>query len=1562
MMINRQDTPAPFMRHAEPGASSRTVMTAATTSFLPDALPQTPQNKLRIKRASRLHWGRDTHMDSDARASADETLRPERISHDLSLTDNPRHSVVDNMLMSLNPDQPKLFFPPKDQSSCSSESGASAPPKTAHSRRLHSSSTNSDYIFPLDNSPDYRSYGLGRGRRSNSSSNFPSALDRIDAVRTLWDEADSKGSHNPASPRAVTANTRARGHTKKSSRSSGSSSMDYGQTRSRAMMRPPNALGRRSASFDHGYARRGLHSASSSGVHPALGSSLSRPIVYNDIEAAPMPTVPAGPRRGDQSPVFPPHPMHSAPFAPALQRRNSGKSSKNLHMRKGKVDPTPHDALMQASNGFLNSRRSSKQVLPTTGYGNSRIPSPTRHLSESHRSARQGFVIPSKEIAKERPGFFRRVFGSSRGAGSVEPLITCDPNQQSREGSRASCRHGQPPTNRLYKPHATEDLSKAQPENVPPPLVKKPSSFFRRRKKSVSENVPTPVLPPHFQANIGKSPLDQAAYSPTSSLRRVMNPYLDSPKISPRTTQTAQVLSNNQITSVGLHADGTRPRPSTEPAPQGLSSSGLKTRAKGRHHLDMSSAPIETLDAKGPFNHTIASIKLTETPFLGDGSGESHKPDLKEHVYSSNEAWSRAPRSSPADLTPRSKSKSAAGNSGQRHKENLGNLGVLSPRNTDSPSSGRDTVGKAKKLEVRTRLRDTQAKAIRRQPSTQGAVKSSSNHKRVHETETETPLPVEGTEIPPGSKVSHSATSALPPLNTNVVCSPEPAVEGETNKLSLEANLSLPTSEDHRLAKLLFDGDDTVTPRSMAAAWLGEPGPERARIRKAYMELFRWQNLNILAALRDLCGQLYLKGESQQVDRILDAFSARWCFCNPSHGFKASDVVHTICYSILLLNTDLHQAEIETKMTRTQFLKNIMPTIRRVVTDAVPDAFTNPRASTMPPTRSWEQQPETMAKSSTFHESGEGKRSYEGQRPVYMLSQSPSDQTVYSSNSPPSVLDYNVGGECGPLVKTPFHGKFSTWETQIEIVLKDFYNLIRQQPLPLFGAEGKQSMLEAPTSASNNFLRRTPSLLSKAGSESQIYSRGRPSDNRLGTGRWQSKTRSRPRLYPASTVTSSRRSSFDEHSSVTSPSVASAWSKFSSLGKTQTTLSTESFASSYPQGEYQQSIGFANALSQAIIREEGAGMAGDEESLRAAPLLEDESLELHGAPWAKEGILKHKHHLESVDKKAKDRNWIESFCVIEKGYMRLFSFSMNAKSLRQRAKSQKAIGGVVGGGNWADNAELLGSFVLRQSLASGLPEPGYSKARPHVWALSLPTGAIHLFQAGTPEIVKEFVATANYWSARLSKEPLVGGVSNIEYGWSSSVINTALIHPVENTPASTSVSGTRPSLQSSIRSGRSSMDQGSYRPKLPGDKIMINDWTPPPQSMVASALMEVDQLKALSNYVKNIDEELQKHNELRGAVLLAVSQGVSGWNCGINAHTLQFSPRHPNSSRAMTNWERKSSYLLHELVKFKTYIDSLRDAQTRKATIYAARDGQDVAASSAAGALKSKAGQEAVEG
>jgi len=111
------------------------------------------------------------------------------------------------------------------------------------------------------------------------------------------------------------------------------------------------------------------------------------------------------------------------------------------------------------------------------------------------------------------------------------------------------------------------------------------------------------------------------------------------------------------------------------------------------------------------------------------------------------------------------------------------------------------------------------------------------------------------------------------------------ALQSLSADIAIEAQDDIPSSADRDQARQLFDSHEELLGTEPAAAWLGNP--DRAMVRKAYMQLFNWTNMDILAALRSLCSKMALKGETQQVDRVLDALSVRWCECNPNHGFKA---------------------------------------------------------------------------------------------------------------------------------------------------------------------------------------------------------------------------------------------------------------------------------------------------------------------------------------------------------------------------------------------------------------------------------------------------------------------------------------------------------------------------------------------------------------------------------------------------------------------------------------------------------------------------------------------------
>ncbi len=105
-----------------------------------------------------------------------------------------------------------------------------------------------------------------------------------------------------------------------------------------------------------------------------------------------------------------------------------------------------------------------------------------------------------------------------------------------------------------------------------------------------------------------------------------------------------------------------------------------------------------------------------------------------------------------------------------------------------------------------------------------------------------------------------------------------------------------PTEDDRQKAQKIFDGSEDFIQKEKAAAWMGEEGPIRQRTLRAYMDLYDFKNHSVVASLRQVCGRLVFRAETQQVDRILVAFSRRWCECNPNHGFKAMGTLTLLNY------------------------------------------------------------------------------------------------------------------------------------------------------------------------------------------------------------------------------------------------------------------------------------------------------------------------------------------------------------------------------------------------------------------------------------------------------------------------------------------------------------------------------------------------------------------------------------------------------------------------------------------------------------------------------------------
>ncbi|KAG2231371.1 hypothetical protein INT48_007496 [Thamnidium elegans] len=268
------------------------------------------------------------------------------------------------------------------------------------------------------------------------------------------------------------------------------------------------------------------------------------------------------------------------------------------------------------------------------------------------------------------------------------------------------------------------------------------------------------------------------------------------------------------------------------------------------------------------------------------------------------------------------------------------------------------------------------------------------------------------------------------------------------------------------------------------------------------------------------------------------------------------------------------------------------------------------------------------------------------------------------------------------------------------------------------------------------------------------------------------------------------------------------------------------------------------------------------------------------APYYKEGMVVRKHLLERTGQKAKHRDWRDCFMVIERSQLRMYKLDTTTSSRHKRHTIRSTImsrsnstfsdsasqmsstsdTAVVGGGDWMSSSQLMGSVDLKHTLANALPS-GYSRQRQHAFALQQSNGSVFLFQVGSSEQVLEWVSTCNYWAARESKEPLAGGVSSMEYGWGDCL-------------------------------------------SVPGTPI-INDWQAPTPMMSSSILDEETQLQVLIRYVQNLSIDLDQHRDIKPRVEQRFT------NC------LKL------SIKVLSNWEAKSHYLLHEIIKFQNYCDSI---------------------------------------
>ncbi|KAJ2490305.1 GDP/GTP exchange factor for ARF [Coemansia sp. RSA 2050] len=98
--------------------------------------------------------------------------------------------------------------------------------------------------------------------------------------------------------------------------------------------------------------------------------------------------------------------------------------------------------------------------------------------------------------------------------------------------------------------------------------------------------------------------------------------------------------------------------------------------------------------------------------------------------------------------------------------------------------------------------------------------------------------------------------------------------------------------------------------------------PSNLEVLQAYIQQFDFSGRRLDEALRSLLGTFRLPGESQQIERIVEAFSATYFASGPA-DIANKDAAFILSYAIIMLNTDQHSPQVKSRMKIDHFARNL---------------------------------------------------------------------------------------------------------------------------------------------------------------------------------------------------------------------------------------------------------------------------------------------------------------------------------------------------------------------------------------------------------------------------------------------------------------------------------------------------------------------------------------------------------------------------------------------------------------------------------------------------------------
>ncbi|QBM87686.1 Sec7 domain-containing protein [Metschnikowia aff. pulcherrima] len=772
-------------------------------------------------------------------------------------------------------------------------------------------------------------------------------------------------------------------------------------------------------------------------------------------------------------------------------------------------------------------------------------------------------------------------------------------------------------------------------------------------------------------------------------------------------------------------------------------------------------------------------------------------------------------------------------------------------------------------------------------------------------------------------EVSDTRQEPVTPSKTDTAKeTPKRTVSNGNSTLSQHKVLSqLSAGEINDIATKLFNESFLLISPEEYTQFLAALDQESTAIRECYMDLFEW-DASLVKATRELCLKLYLKGESQEIDRLLSAFTKSYLKQHPENVFCTQDFeqIYIVLYSLILLNTSLHNAEVgkKAKLSQSDYIRNTLTTF----------LLQNKKAS------------RALTVKQKIKIERELNMYYEdlAQRELYLKKgdapETPKKTASANRNSVADTIRSSIYSHPGDYVYE------AATVSPLASKLAEIVDLTREpsnKSLTSVDAEGKHRpsfAMKRMTSMAS-----TGSSNSTATSFTHINGHNNSTTPRFGfTRALLSETSHRSSVsslrnhksteHLRNLARRSSRSSINTKDSVTTHKCAS-----------DDTFSMISF------GEVPQ-LNLLQLHGQEQYRVENFNVADFQDPL-------DLKLELQGAPYLKEGLLKLRIlNNDMADHSASEANIssaslalsalttksgffsfflrssnkevtpatalgtnhsnvfgsksTEYFVVVSKGELRLYSFDSRViKKQQQKMKkykeqhafyedADKELDKDLGDGNWLNNAAHIGDYNLCATVARFEKNSHHllhSSAEKVTFSLTFPRVSKKpqkkfVFEAGTVEVANEFVNTCNFWASKLTAVPtLEESVSSIEYGWTN-------------------------------LDGLINMGEGFKKAKS------ISRWEALPKGVYLSNLSSVDPSEDYESpnhegMLKQFVQTLKYYNNLK-TLFNAFNRQKS--------HFMKLFRKYANSSNyklVMQNYEARSHEYKVELNKYKSYITML---------------------------------------